>query len=101
MSYKRARIIKREENRVKWEEKRVAKASAKAKANAAKIDNKMKTKELWEAAKARAAAANKHEENTQKFVKSSKYRIAERRTMMTRVGPDLARLDWRGQPIYR
>ncbi len=44
MSYRCARIIKREENKVKREEKRVATASVRAKAKAVKIDNKMKTK---------------------------------------------------------
>ena len=100
MSHKRARIIKREENKVKREEKRVATAAAKAKAKAVKIDNKKKTKELWEAAKARAVAAKKHEEGMHEFVKNLKQRIAERTTMKTH-GPAIARLDWRGQLINR
>ena len=107
MSYKRTRIIKREENKVKREEKKVATTSAKAKAKAVKIDNKMKTKELWEATKARAVATKKHEEGMREFVKQRVFAervagqgAAERR-MMERAGPTIARLDWRGQPIYR
>ncbi len=44
MSYKRARIIKREENKVKREEKMLAAAAAKAKTQADKIEIKKKTK---------------------------------------------------------
>ena len=100
MSYKRARIIKREENRVKREEKRVSAAAAKANAEGVKIGSEKKTKESWEAAKARAVAAKKHEEGMQELVKNLRQRIAERRTMK-RAGPAIARLDWKGQPMYR
>ncbi len=106
-SYSRARIIKREESKVKRKEKRVATASAKAKAKAVNIDNKMKTKELWEASKARAVAAKKHEDGMREFVRQRVFAkrdadqgAAERR-MRERAGPTLTRADWRGQPVYR
>ena len=76
----------------------MATASAKAKAKSVKVDNKMKTKELWEAAKASVVAAKKHEEGMQEFVKNLKQSRTERSTID---GPVIARLEGRGQPIYR
>ncbi len=62
MSYKHARVVEHGKRRER----------AKAKAKAVKIDNKMKTKELLEVAKARPAAAKKHEVGMQEFVKNLK-----------------------------
>jgi hypothetical protein len=89
MSWKRVGIRIREHNKAKREENRVAKAAAKDKAKAEKKETRLKTKEMVTAAKARGAkaraeAAKKHDEEL-------------RESLRTRI----ARLDWRGRPIYR
>ncbi len=91
MSWKRVGIRIREHNKAKREEKRVAqvKVAAKDKAKAEKKETRLKTKEMVMAAKvrgakARAEAATKRDEEL-------------RESLRTRI----ARLDWRGRPIYR
>ncbi len=85
---------------MKREEKSVATASAKAKAKAVKTHDRVKTKEVWEAAQARAVAAKRHEEGMQEFVKNVTQRVEERRATK-RDGPVTARPDWRGQTTHR
>ena len=89
MSWRRVGIRIREHNKAKREEKREEKVAAKDKAKAEKKETRLKTKEMVMAAKARGAkarvdAATKHDEEL-------------RESLRTRI----ARLDWRGRPIYR
>ena len=88
MSWKRVGIRIREHNKAKREEKRVATAVAKDKAKADKRQTRLKTKEMVMAAKARGAktraeAAKKHDEDLRESLRKR-----------------IARLDWRGRPIY-
>ena len=88
MSWKRVGIRIREHNKAKREEKRVATAAAKDKAKAEKRETRLKTKEMVMAAKARGAktraeAAKKHDEDLRESLRKR-----------------IARLDWRGRPIY-
>jgi hypothetical protein len=88
MSWKRTGIRIREHNKAKREEKRVATAAAKDKAKADKRETRLKTKEMVMAAKARGAktraeAAKKHDEDLRESLRKR-----------------IARLDWRGRPIY-
>ena len=89
MSLKRVGIRIREHNKAKREENRVAKAAAKDKAKAEKKETRLKTKEMVMAAKGRGAKARAEA--------AKKYDEELRESLRTRI----ARLDWRGRPIYR
>ena len=89
MSWRRVGIRIREHNKAKREEKREEKVAAKDKAKAEKKETRLKTKEMVMAAKARGAKARAEA--------AKKYDEELRESLRTRI----ARLDWRGRPIYR
>jgi hypothetical protein len=99
MSWKRVGIMLREQNKAKREEKRKATAAAKDKAKAEKRESRMKTKEMVIAAKARGAktraeAANKYDDELRESLRARKVSVRHA------TGRAIARLDWRGRPIY-